>query len=590
MNMVTSIILRRMRTPFLLLIAVYSVAILGMVLIPGVDDQGNVWRMSFFHAFYFVSFTATTIGFGEIPYPLTDAQRLWALVTVYSTVISWFYALGKILSLIQDKAFKEAVAANKFKYDIKSLQQPFYLICGFGETGKAVVNSLTEEHYRVVVVEKNENNLNALNLDELKEYVPSIIGNASEPDILELAGIRHPMCQGVIAVTASDETNLKIAVSSKLLHPEIKVACRSEFKDIEENMRSFGTNHIVNPYESFADIFSMLVHSPSLHLIYDWLTGVPNTTLSDPIYINKGPWILCGYGRFGRELYKHLKAQNISTVVIDPKKSLKEEFDLDEDENRFIIGTGTDHKTLNQAGISSAAGLIAGSDNDSNNLSIIMTAVDINPHIFSIARQNKWNNHILYSSLEHQNIISSDASVNFLTMHPREIIARRIRAYFLTPLLENFLNIARQQDNEWSNITISRLSAVVGDSRPHVWSATINHSTAPAVSQALDYGRTIKITHLTQDPGDRKAKLRCVPLLLIRDNQEILLPDDDIEIKMGDELLFCGTYQVKDNMHWTLNVMRSLNYVMSFKDEPDSYIWRLYYRHKEKPKHRKNKQ
>ncbi|MCK4704799.1 MAG: potassium transporter TrkA, partial [Gammaproteobacteria bacterium] len=135
MNMVTSIILRRMRAPFLILIGVYSITILGMVLIPGVDDQGNVWRMSFFHAFYFVSFTATTIGFGEIPYALTDAQRLWALVTVYSTVIAWFFALGKILGLIQNKAFKDAVAINKFKNDIKALHQPFYLICGFGETG-----------------------------------------------------------------------------------------------------------------------------------------------------------------------------------------------------------------------------------------------------------------------------------------------------------------------------------------------------------------------------------------------------------------------------------------------------------------------
>ena len=575
-----------MRTPFLVLIGVYAIAILGMVLIPGVDDQGNVWHMSLFHAFYFVSFTATTIGFGEIPYALTDAQRIWALITVYAAVIAWFYALGKILGLIQNKSFIDAVAAHKFKKDIRNLHQPFYLICGFGETGNAVVNALTEEHYRVVVVERDAENLDKSNLNELKEYVPSITGNASEPRILELAGIRHRMCQGVIAVTASDETNLKIAITSKLLHPEIKVACRSEFKDIEENMRSFGTDHVVNPYESFADIFSMLTQSTSLHLIYDWLTGAPNTILSDPICLHKGPWILCGYGRFGRELYNHLQTQNISTVVIDPDKSLKEEFDLNEDENRFIIGTGTDHKTLNQAGITSAAGLIAGSDNDSNNLSIIMTALEINPHVFSIARQNKWNNQVLYSSLEEQHK-PSDTPVNFLTMHPREIIARKIRTYFLTPLLDRFLNIARQQDNEWANITVSRLSAIVGESRPHVWSATINKSTAPAVYQALSFGRVIQISHLTQDPGDREAKLRCVPLLLIRDQQEILLPEDELEIKQGDELLFCGTHQVKDNMHWTLNVMRSLNYVMSFKDEPESYIWRLYHHYKDKTERRK---
>ena len=87
MNLVTSMILRRMRRPFLLLITVYNVAMLGMILIPGVDDQGNVWHMSIFHAFYFVSFTATTIGFGEIPYPLSDAQRLWAVISIYILVI-----------------------------------------------------------------------------------------------------------------------------------------------------------------------------------------------------------------------------------------------------------------------------------------------------------------------------------------------------------------------------------------------------------------------------------------------------------------------------------------------------------------------
>ncbi|MES0327187.1 MAG: NAD-binding protein [Gammaproteobacteria bacterium] len=588
MNMVTLIILRRMRVPFLLLIGVYSITILGMVLIPGVDDQGNTWHMGFFHAFYFVSFTATTIGFGEIPYALTEAQRLWALVTVYSTVIAWFYALGKILGLIQDKAFRNAVATNKFKNDIKAMHQPFYLICGFGETGKAVVNSLTEEHYRAVVVEKDEKNLNQLNLDELKEYVPSIVGNASEPDMLELAGIRHKMCQGVIAVTASDETNLKIAISSKLLHPEIKVACRSEFKDVEDNMLSFGTDHIVNPFESFADIFSMLIHSPSLYLIYDWLTGAPNTILSEPIYLNKGPWILCGYGRFGRELYKHLKARNIPTVIIDPDKSLKEEFDEKGEDSPFILGTGTDHKTLNRAGIVTASGIIAGSDNDSNNLSIIMTALDINPNVFVIARQNKWNNHILYSSFGKQNKAPEDP-ITCLIMHPREIIARKIRAYFLAPLLNNFLSLARQQDNEWSNITVSRLSAIVGDSRPHVWSVRLEQSSAPTITQALTYGRSIKISHLTQDPGNRLSKLRCVPLLLIRDKKELLLPDDELELEKGDEILFCGTYDVKNNMHWTLNVMRSLNYVMSFEDEPESYVWRLFYYLRNKSERRNNR-
>ena len=175
MDKVAPIIIRSLRIPFLLLIGVYSAAVLGLVLIPGVDDEGNVWHMSFFHAFYFVSFTATTIGYGEVPYTFTDAQRLWVLITLYSTVISWFYTLGKIIALMQNKSFIDAVAVRRFKKGIKSLHEPFYLICGLGETGKVIVNSLTEEHCRAVIVEKEKDNLNKLNLDKLKEYVPSIM-------------------------------------------------------------------------------------------------------------------------------------------------------------------------------------------------------------------------------------------------------------------------------------------------------------------------------------------------------------------------------------------------------------------------------
>jgi Trk K+ transport system NAD-binding subunit len=563
-----------MRAPFLLLIAVYSIAIIVMTLIPGIDDKGNTWHMSLFHAFYFVSFTATTIGFGEIPFPLTDGQRLWAIVTVYMTVVSWFYALGTVIGLLRDKNFRAAVTRAKFKRAVKGIHQPFYLICGYGETGKAVVSALTEEHYQAVVIERDEDSLNELDTDQLQEFVPGIVEDASEPKILELAGIKHPMCQGVIAVTASDATNLKIAISSKLLHPEIQVACRSELKDFEENMLSFDTEHVVNPFESFAEIYGMLLHASALHLLYDWLTGAPNTQLTEPLYFNEGPWILCGYGRLGREIHKYLRKYKIPTVIIDPDESLMEYFEND-DYSGFIVGTGFDGETLTKAGAAKAAGIIAGTENDSNNLSIIMTAKAINEKIFIVARQNKYNNQILYASAEAN-----------LIMYPREIIARKIRALYLTPLIVNFLDQARLRDSEWANITISRLSAVVGESRPHVWTVTVTEECAPAMFHALERGRSINMGHLTQDPGNRKVSLQCVPLLLIRGVDEMLMPEDDMVIHQHDQILFCGSREVKNNMYWTLKHMRSLNYVMTYSEEPESYIWRKIHRLRHKTERR----
>jgi Trk K+ transport system NAD-binding subunit len=578
MNLVTSMILRRMRTPFILLITVYNIAMLGLILIPGVDDQGNVWHMSIFHAFYFVSFTATTIGFGEIPYPLSDAQRLWAVFSMYILVIAWLYAIGKILTLIQDPHFKAAVISSRFRKNVRSLHEPFYLVCGLGETGYEVVTALTEEHYRAVVIENDPGNLNEIRLNEMREYVPNIIGDASDAKQLEHAGIKHPKCKGVIAVTSSDETNLKIALSSKLLHRNVKVVCRSELKEYEENMLSFGTDQIVNPFETFATIFQMVMHSPSLYLIYDWLTGAPYTKLSDPIYFRFGHWILCGYGRFGKQLYKLLIDEDIEVTVIDPSIDVRDEFEHHHSghKNNFIVGTGIDEKTLKQAGIESSAGIIAGSDNDSNNLSIIMTARAINPDVFAVARQNIYNNYDLYSATKAN-----------LIMRPREITARKIRAVFLNPLLVDYLKRAKDHDEEWANISISRMSAVIGNHNPHIWTVDITDSQSPAVTKALSLGRSIVLGHITQDPASRHLKLKCVPLLHVRGEEKTMMPDDNIDIRTGDKILMCGTREVKNSMDWTLKVMSSLNYVMTFKNEPESYVWRLLHRYLHKTERRK---
>ena len=72
--------IRRLKAPLIYLIAAFAVSTAGFALIPGVDPDGNPWRPTIFVAFYFVTYTATTIGFGELPYTFTNVQRLWVTV------------------------------------------------------------------------------------------------------------------------------------------------------------------------------------------------------------------------------------------------------------------------------------------------------------------------------------------------------------------------------------------------------------------------------------------------------------------------------------------------------------------------------
>jgi voltage-gated potassium channel len=99
------------------------------MLIPTIDDKGHIYHLNFLDAFYFVSYMATTIGFGESPYPFTYPQKLWVTFSIYLTVIGWFYAIGAIVALIQDEALKKSNICQKIYKTGKSIKGRFFYYC-----------------------------------------------------------------------------------------------------------------------------------------------------------------------------------------------------------------------------------------------------------------------------------------------------------------------------------------------------------------------------------------------------------------------------------------------------------------------------
>ncbi len=566
MNKVIFIFLRRMRAPLLVLIVAYAVSILGMVLIPGTAADGSPWRMDFFHAFYFVSYMATTIGFGELPFEFNEAQRMWTVVSIYLTVIAWLYAIGKILSLIQDPAFKQAVVEQSFARGVRHMREPFYIICGYGDTGSLLVRAMAQREMRTVVIDHNPERINELELEDTHVYVPGLCADASLTASLKAAGLLHRECAGVVALTDDDQVNLKIAITAKLLHPGAKVICRAETRDAEANMASFGTDSVINPYDTFAHRLALALHSPGTHLLYEWLTGVPEAPLPVPLYPPHGTWLLCGYGRFGKAVKENLDREGVKTVIVevDPEGTGCAGF--------CVIGRGTEAETLRAAGVEHAAGIVAGTDDDANNLSIVMTAAELNPDLFMVARQNKRDNHEIFQ-----------AALLDLVMQRSEIIARDIFAMITTPLLDDFLQLILKQSNDWANEQISRLTAVVGESVPDIWYFTIEESQCPAVLEVLKEGGKVHIEELTRDARDRDNRLSCLPLLLKRkDHDPMLFPSDEVSLQPGDQLLFAGRIGAYERMKWSLQNQNALRYVQTGREYASGYFWRKFVHNNER--------
>lgn len=556
MNSVLFMILRRMRLPLIMLITSYAVSILGMTLIPGVDAEGrSTPGMDFFHAFYFVSYTATTIGFGEIPVAFSEAQRAWATFTIYLTVLVWLYSIGSILALLQDPALRRMLRTNRFILMVRSMRRPFYILCGYGETGSLLVQALDSRNQQAVVIDIDPMRISELELSQYHLDIPALSLDARLPESLELAGLHHPQCAGVIALTNDDQANLSAAVTTKLLTPKLSVLCRADSLEVAANMASFGTDEIINAFESFGEHMAMAIHAPGHYLLYEWLTDVPGMPLIEPLKPPRGKWVVCGFGRFGKAVVRNLKKEGLEATIIEAEPEKTACIDC-------VHGSGTDAATLLEAGIQDAVGIVAGTDNDVNNLSIVMTARELKADLFMVVRQNRHANTALFKQLGAQ-----------VTMQPSNIVAHEFLSLLTTPLLTRFFANSRQQSNDWANELISRIAAVVGDTVPEVWDVELSRANSIAVWQAVSRGAHVCIKDLFRDSSDRNTLLACVPLLLKRGKEETLLPAEDTPLYIGDHVLFCGAKQVRQQQLLALRNLSVLTYLLTGTDAPGGLFW-----------------
>ena len=556
-NTALFILLRRMRAPLLVLIAVYAIAVLGLVLIPGETTDGRPHHMSFFHALYVISYTVTTIGYGEVPHPFTDGQRMWVVVSIYLGVIGWLYAIGTLIGLLQDPAIRQIIRASRFAGSVQRITEPFYIVCGYGDTGSQLVRAMTELHYTAVVLDKNPERIHELLLENLPVFVPGLEADASLPNELLRAGLEHPLCAGVVALTGDDNINLKIAITAKLLRTRLRVICRSQSHDTQANMESFGTDSVINHFDTFANRLAMALHSPHMYLIYEWLTTAPGRPLVHRVHPPRGTWVLCGYGRFGKAVQRYLNFEGIDTVIIEAEPEMTHA------PKNTIIGRGTEAVTLREGHIEKAVGIVAGTDNDANNLSIIITARELNPNLFLVARQNQRENDPIFAA----------AGIDLVMLHSR-VIANRILSLIRTPLLTEFLRNARHQSNEWAEGLIDRLWPIIGNVAPELWAVRIDTANAPAVSGVLQAGHKIRLRHLLRDRRNPKDQLHAMALLLVRGGKEILLPEEDEKLAVDDQILFCGRASVEREMGGVLHNESVLQYVETGESLPEAWIWR----------------
>ncbi len=543
-----NIVLYRMRKPFLVLIITFSISMIGLLLIDGVDKNGDIYRMSIFDAFYFVTYTATTIGFGESPFEFTYSQRLWVSFTVYLTVLGWFYSIGTLISILQDKVFLLELSRGKFKRHVASLSEKYIIVLGYNHTTNEIIKRILAEGYRVIVIEKDEKKANELHFEGHTPYVPVLVADAFNSQVFLDAGIESRYCKAVVSVFADANLNLRVALAAKLLNKNVILAVKATTQHDTDNLMHIDVNIIKNPFKIVSSHMELAIKAPNLLKLERWLHGQGGLNL--PITeFPKGKYIICGYGRFGKYMYDMLKKNKMDVTFIEikdtqvPNMSTSSGHPLsygakEYHTKEFMINDADDKDNLIKAGIKEASVLLAGTDNDTVNLSIIATSKKLNPNLITIARENEMDDFSIFHN----------AKIDYIFI-PANTLINNISNALINPLIDKLVNQIFHQDDEWGQHLVVELIKQIG-ANPLVHNLTINEPEAPEIITTLENKRIVTLELFHKSLRNHTLNNNVIPLLLLRDKEYTLLPKWDIELKEDDKILFACDENAKDDIEY----------------------------------------
>lgn len=555
MTNISYLILRRVRMPLIVIIYIYTFCTAGLALMPGIDAAGNPTPgMGLFTAFYVISYTGTTIGFGEIPSAYSGPQRMWMTLSIYLSVVGWSYAVVTLIGLIGDPAIRQVIRLGRFTGQVRALRERFYIVCGVGETGTLVCKGLDRLDLRFVVLESDQTRFEEIQLEEFRHDPPMNLADAAHPDALLSAGLMSPRCRGVVAVTQDDLTNQAIAVNVRMLRPTVPVLARIRELELDTHLGVFGGDIIINPFERFAEHLISAIVAPQRFHLRRILTGLAGDPLPELHRPPRGHWIMCGYGRFGHAVVSELKDAGLTVSVVDVTHY--GEADVD------VRGRGTEPGTLEAAGIDHAAGIVVGNKEDQRNLAIAVLARELKPDIFVVTRQNQMSSTPLF-----------DAFQGDFCMEPSRIVAQEFLSVITTPLLARYLDLLPGMDEDECAAVTERLAALPTGRIPEIESLSVLPN-RPALYQRVKAGEPVLLGDLLRHPSDRSVALDAIPLMHARGRRLTRDPDPDLALRTGDRILFAATADALRSLETIAVNENVLTYVLTGDEQPGGWVFR----------------
>lgn len=203
--------------------------------------------MTVLDAIYMVVITLSGVGYDEIVNTTNNhALRIFNIFVVLLGAGVAVYVFSVLTAFLVEGELRHLFRRSRMKKQVSDLKQ-HYIVCGFGETGRHVVDELQKTHTSYVVIDNSHEAITRgqeMHHDLYKDML-YVIGDATDEKILEQAGLDNAM--GLISVLPSDKDNLVITVVVRQRNHTIRIVSRCTHLSYAERMLKAGANSTVSP-------------------------------------------------------------------------------------------------------------------------------------------------------------------------------------------------------------------------------------------------------------------------------------------------------------------------------------------------------
>lgn len=220
----------------------------------------------------------------------------------------------------------------------------------------------------------------------------------------------------------------------------------------------------------------------------------------------KDHYIVCGFGRVGRQVCEDLYHSKVDFIIVDRdpgeiKKAIKEGYPV-------LCADPTDEDSLKEAGIERAKSIVSCLGQDTDNLFVTLTARSLNPDLHIVARANDEENTSKFEK----------AGANRVAI-PYQIGGYHMAAMALRPAVLDFLDVivdSRHDELEVEELEVPHNSFLIGQK----------------LSDELARGKT-GVTVLAINKNDGTSKVN---------------PKGEETIHLGDKLIIMGNRKQLDKV------------------------------------------